>query len=45
MIRVVYYVDFDSGSYVMFEKLKPNKETFDRFYQDTLFDIFQTIFN
>ena len=31
-IRVVQFVDFENGSYVVFEKIKPNKEKFDKFY-------------
>lgn len=32
IIRVVQFVDFENGSYVVFEKIKPNKEKFDKFY-------------
>lgn len=36
-IRVAQFVDFDNGSYIMFEKIKPTKEKFDKFFMNHVY--------
>ena len=43
-IRVVQYVDFENGSYIIFEKLKPSKDKFDLFYHKVLNKYLSEIF-